>query len=114
VVPRPPRPVAAPALVIDRDSYRRLVTQYFTRESLPPGLAGRSLPPGLAKQLRERGHLPSGLQKRLIAVPAPLVSQLPALPPYYGRYFAGRDLVVVDSRTDTVVSVIRDVVVVRR
>src|SRR5947208_3474955 len=91
-------PVAEQAVVVDRDGHRRIVTEYFSRESLPPGLAKRqSLPPGLQKQLRERGHLPPGLQKRLIPVPAPLVSQLPGLPPYYGRYFAGRDLIVVDT-----------------
>ena len=103
------------AVVIDRDGYRRIVTQYYSHESLPPGLAKRqSLPPGLQKQLRERGHLPPGLQKRLVPVRGPLVSQLPALPPYYNRYFAGRDLIIVDRRTNTIVAVIPDVVVPRR
>ena len=106
--------IAEQAVVIDRDGHRRIVTQYFSRESLPPGLAKReSLPPGLQKQLRERGHLPPGLQKRLVPVPAPLVSQLPGLPPYYSRYFAGRDLIVVDTRTNAIVGVIRDVVMPR-
>lgn len=100
----------APVVVIDRDGHRRVVTEYYTRESLPPGLARReSLPPGLQRQLRERGHLPPGLQKRFVAVPGPLASQLPPVPPYYTRYFAGRDLVVVDTRTNTIVNVIRDV-----
>src|SRR5712691_964335 len=109
---KPAPPIAEQAVVIDRDGHRRIVTQYFSRESLPPGLAKRqSLPPGLQKQLRERGHLPPGLQKRLVPVPGPLVSQLPGLPPYYSRYFAGRDLVVVDTRTNAIVDVIPDVVV---
>ena len=104
-----------PVVVIDRDGHRRIVMQYYGRESLPPGLANReSLPPGLQKQLRERGRLPPGLQKRLVAVPLPLASQLPALPPYYTRYFAGSDLIVVDTRTNEVVALIRDVVVLRR
>jgi hypothetical protein len=103
-------PVANPVVVIDREGHRRIVTEYFSRESLPPGLAKRqSLPPGLAKQLRERGHLPPGLQKRLVPVPAPLASRLPAIPPPYRRYFAGRDLIVVDPRTNMVVAVIPDV-----
>ena len=108
---RTPAPrIVEPVVVIDRDGHRRIVTQYFTRESLPPGLARRqSLPPGLQRQLRERGHLPPGLQKRLVIVPGPLVSQLPPVPPYYTRYFAGRDLIVVDTRTNTIVNVIRDV-----
>lgn len=102
--------VIAPVVVIDRDGHRRIVTEYYTRESLPPGLAKReSLPPGLQRQLRERGRLPPGLQKRLVVVPGPLASQLPPVPPYYTRYFAGRDLVIVDTRTNTIVNVILDV-----
>lgn len=109
------RPLAEQTVVIDRDGQRRIVTQYFSRESLPPGLAKRrSLPPGLQKQLRERGHLPPGLQKRLVPVPGPLVSQLPRVPRYYSRYFAGRDLIVVDSRTNAIVAVIPDVMASRR
>ena len=95
---------------IDVDGHRRIVTEYYTRESLPPGLAKRDgLPPGLAKQLRERGHLPPGLQKRLTPVPAPLVVLLPAVPRYETRYFAGRDLLIVDTRSGRIVSIIRDV-----
>jgi hypothetical protein len=94
---------------VDRDAYRRGVVEYYRTENLPPGLAKRrSLPPGLAKQLRERGTLPPGLQKRLTPVPRPLVSRLPAAPPYYSRYFAGRDLIVVDRRTNRVVAIVPD------
>ena len=94
-------------VVFDRDGHRRIVTEYYSREGLPPGLAKRdSLPPGLAKQLRERGRLPPGLQKRLTPVPAPLDGRLQRLPPYYSRYFAGRDLVIVDRRTNTVAAII--------
>ena len=108
-------PIAEQAVVIDRGGHRRIVTQYYSHESLPPGLAKRqSLPPGLQKQLRERGHLPPGLQKRLVPVPGPLVSQLPKLPPYYDRYFAGRDFIIVDRRTNVIVALIPDVVVPRR
>jgi hypothetical protein len=96
-------------VVIDRDGHRRVVADYYSREGLPPGLAKReSLPPGLAKQLRERGRLPPGLQKRLYPVPQPLLGRLPAAPPYYSRYFVGRDLVVLDRRNDTVVAVVHD------
>jgi hypothetical protein len=96
-------------VVIDREGHRRVVTDYYNREGLPPGLAKReSLPPGLAKQLRERGRLPPGLQKRLYPVPQPLLGRLPAAPPYYSRYFVGRDLIVLDRRNDTVVAVVHD------
>jgi hypothetical protein len=96
--------------VVDRDGHRRIVTDYYSREGLPPGLAKRnSLPPGLAKQLRERGRLPPGLQKRLTPVPYPLARRFPPTAPYYSRYFAGRDLVVIDRRTNRIVEVIPDV-----
>ena len=97
--------------MIDRDGHRRIVTEFFSRESLPPGLAKRqSLPPGLQKQLRERGHLPPGLQKRLVPLPAPLIARLPPLEPRFSRFFAGRDLIVVDNRTSTIVAVVPDVI----
>lgn len=97
-------------IVIDRGGYDRAIHDYYGRQNLPPGLAKRdSLPPGLARQLRERGRLPPGLQKRLSPVPADLARDLPAVPPYYGRYFAGRDLVVLDSRTNRIVSIFRNV-----
>jgi hypothetical protein len=96
--------------VVDRDGHRRVVTEYFDREGLPPGLARRrSLPPGLARQLRERGQLPPGLQGRLIAVPRPLADRLPPEPSYYTRYFAGRDMIVVDRRTNRVAAIIPNV-----
>lgn len=94
--------------VIDRDGHVRVFHEY--RGSLPPGLAKReALPPGLRNQLRERGELPPGLQKRLIPVPAPWVARLPPLPPHHTRYFAGDDFVVVDTRTNRIVALVRDV-----
>jgi hypothetical protein len=98
------------AVVIDRDGHVRVIREYARGGSLPPGLAKReSLPPGLQKQLRERGALPPGLQKHLVAVPAPLVTRLPPVPAHYQRYFAGDDLIVVDTRTNEVVAILRNV-----
>jgi hypothetical protein len=100
----------ASVMVIDQAGHRRVVKEFYSSGSLPPGLAKReSLPPGLSKQLRERGQLPPGLQKRLTAVPPALGSRLPAMPSHYRRYFAGRDLIYVDTRTNRIVSIIRDV-----
>ena len=94
----------------DRDGHVRVIRDYANRGSLPPGLAKReSLPPGLRKQLVERGQLPPGLQKRLVPVPGPLASRLPAVPRYHERYFAGDDLLVIDTRTNRIVSIMRDV-----
>ena len=106
---RPIRP-ADRDIAIDRRGYERVIHDYYGRRNLPPGLAKRdSLPPGLTRQLRERGQLPPGLQKRLTPVPADLARELPGAPPYYERYFAGRDLVVLDSRTNRIVSIFRNV-----
>ncbi len=100
----------ARAVVVDRDGHVRLIREYARAGSLPPGLAKReSLPPGLRKQLRERGALPPGLQKHLVPVPGPLATRLPPIPPYYQRHFAGDDLIVVDTRTNRIVAIIRDV-----
>lgn len=97
-------------IVINPDDHRRVVREYYSRESLPPGLAKKdSLPPGLQKQLREKGTLPPGLQKHLVAVPPALGTRLPPLPPYYSRYFLGRDLIVVDTTSNLLVSIIRDI-----
>ena len=97
-------------IVVDRDGHRRVFHDYYSGRSLPPGLVKKqSLPPGLAKQLRERGQLPPGLQKHLIEVPAPLQARMQPLPPNYQRYFAGRDLIVVDSPTNQIIAIIRDV-----
>ena len=100
----------ADVMVIDQAGHRRVVEEFYSSANLPPGLAKReSLPPGLSKQLRERGQLPPGLQTRLTAVPPALGSRLPAMPSHYRRYFAGRDLIYVDTRTNRIVSIIRDV-----
>ena len=97
-------------IAVDRDAHVRVIHDYARGGSLPPGLAKRrALPPGLRAQLHERGELPPGLQKRLVAVPRPLITRLPPVPPYYHRYFAGDDFLVVDSRTNRIVAIISDV-----
>lgn len=97
-------------IVVDRDGHHRVIREYAVAGSLPPGLAKRdSLPPGLRNQLRERGTLPPGLQKRLVPVPEALVTRLPAVPSYYTRYFAGDDFIVVDTRTNRIIAIVRDV-----
>lgn len=102
---------AAPAVVvIDRAGHHRVIHEYYTRQTLPPGLAKRAkLPPGLRAQLRERGALPSGIEKYWVVVPDPLIRVLPPVPVYYQRYFVGDDLVIVDTRRTIIVHVIPDV-----
>ena len=96
-------------VVVDRDGHVRVIREQRAA-GLPPGLAKReSLPPGLRRQLAERGELPPGLQRHLIDVPGPWVARLPAIPDYYRRHFAGDDLIVVDTRTNRIVAIVRDV-----
>ena len=98
------------AVVIDRDGHVRVIREYVQAGPLPPGLAKRqSLPPGLAKQLHEQGTLPPGLEKRWVPVPQPWIARLPPVPPYYHRYFAGNDLIVVDTRTNRIAAIVRDI-----
>jgi len=101
----------APKVVaVDRDGHARVIREYAHAGSLPPGLAKReTLPPGLSKQLRENGELPPGLEKHWVAVPQPWVARLPPVPDHYRRYFAGDDLLVVDSRTNRIAAIVRDV-----
>ena len=94
--------------VIDRDGHVRVIRDY-SRAGLPPGLAKREqLPPGLRQQLRENGELPPGLQKRLVPVPADWTN-LPPIGEYERRYFAGDDLIIIDTRTNRIVAYLRDV-----
>lgn len=96
-------------VVFDRDGHARVIREQRAA-GLPPGLAKReSLPPGLRRQLVERGELPPGLQRHLVEVPGAWAARLPAVPSHYHRYFAGDDLIVVDTRTSRVAAIVRDV-----
>lgn len=100
----------ADVIVVDREGHVRVIREFGRSGSLPPGLAKReALPPGLRAQLHERGALPPGLQKHLVLVPVSLGRRLPPVPSYYRRYFAGDDLLVVDTRTNQIVAIISDV-----
>ena len=95
--------------VVDRDGHVRVIRDYV-RAGLPPGLAKREqLPPGLRKQIRENGTLPPGLQKRFVPVPAEWSSRLPPINSYERRYFAGDDLIIIDTRTNRIVAYLVDI-----
>lgn len=97
-------------IVVDRDNHQRVIREYARAGSLPPGLAKRRvLPPGLRNQLRERGALPPGLRGYLIPVEGPFVTRLPPVPAHYTRYFVGDDLIIVDTRTNLIEAIIRDI-----
>lgn len=79
----------------------------------PPGLAKRDrLPPGLERQLQRNGRLPPGLEKK--AFPTHLNGQLPS--PLQGteRVIIGNDAVLIDTATNVILDVIRDVMGNRR
>lgn len=88
----------------DRDRCVVIVRRYYNANGLPPGLAKKPLPPGLRKQLRERGHLPPGLDRHWALLPVDLERELPLLPPHHVRRLVGFDLVVVDTRVNIIVS----------
>ncbi len=89
----------------DRD--RSLIREYY-RHHLPPGLAKRSsLPPGLQKQVMQRGQLPPGLRAKRL--PNDLEVKLSPLPTGYVRVRIGTDVVLMNTRTQVIVDVIKDI-----
>jgi hypothetical protein len=99
---------------------RRIIEQYYRgggkkvkHRDLPPGLAkrGGNLPPGLQKQLERNGQLPPGLQKRLEPLPVDLDRRLPRLPEYWERVIVDRDVILLDRRTNRILDIIEDVIV---
>jgi hypothetical protein len=68
--------------------------------NLPRGLTkGDRLPPGLQRQLRERGTLPLGLQKKIVPLPVDLTRRLPPPPAGCSRVIIGGNIVLIDTKT---------------
>lgn len=88
---------------------RGLIEDYYRQAAkskrTPPGLAKREqLPPGLARG----GRLPPGLQGR--GLPSDLEPRLTALPAPYARLVIGRDVVLMKRDTRVVLDVVYGVV----
>ena len=109
------------AFAKDRPAYflpeeRRMIENYYRSQSpsegLPPGLAkrGGKLPPGLQKHLDKNGTLPPGLQKRLEPLPQDLDLRLPGLPDYWERVILGRDVILLDRRTNRILDIIENII----
>lgn len=99
---------------IIRDYYEALnkkkqEQQHKTKEKgLPPGLAKREhLPPGLQRHLERHGKLPPGLEKKRL--PGDLSKRLSPVPKGYKRLVVGRDVVLVDERTQVIVDILTGV-----
>jgi hypothetical protein len=86
---------------------RQTIDHFFRRHGLQNGGNGaktrREAPPVL---IRER--VPQGVATR--PLPDALDHQLPPLPPGYSRLILGRDVVLVDRRTRTILDIMREVV----
>lgn len=79
------------------------------KENCPHGAmkAKGHLPPGLEKHIRRNGQLPPGLEGR--ALPPGLAKRLPAPAAGTQRRIVGNDIVLVDTATQVILDVIRNV-----
>jgi hypothetical protein len=68
------------------------------------------LPPGLEKQLRERGKLPTGLEKKLQPLPPELERQLRVLPTGYRRVAIGGHVILMNEKTAVIYDMIRNAI----
>ena len=88
----------------DRDQMRGWYRDHANH--LPPGLAKRDrLPPGLGRQLRVRGTLPPGLQKKMMPCPPELERRLPPPPPGCVHVFIGGNIVLVNRSSYMVLDI---------
>ena len=90
-----------------------LVKKWFTEnlDGLPPGLAKREqLPAGLERQLREKGKLPPGLEKKIQPLPAELERQLTKLPTGYRRVVIAGNVILMNETTGLIYEIIRNVI----
>jgi len=109
----PPNSGSTGVTIVFTTQEREIISDWFlsNRNGLPPGLANReSLPPGLQKQLRRNGTLPPGLQKKLTPLPYGLDSRLARLPADLIRVVIGRDILLLDRGTNSILDVISNVI----
>jgi Ni/Co efflux regulator RcnB len=89
----------------DRDEMRGWYRDH--EDHLPPGLAKKDrLPPGLEKQLRVRGTLPPGLQKKMYPCPEELQRHLPPPPHECANVVIGGHIVLVNRSTHVVLDIV--------
>ena len=105
-------------IVYFTDNDRYLISQFYTNKKLrhkkeakhmPPGLAKKQkLTPGHEKQLKRKGRLPPGLEKRKLHYN--LERSLSRLPDGFVRFTVGTDVVLFDENTHVIVDIIYDIV----
>ncbi len=77
-----------------RPEHRTVIVDYYRSHGVRS-----DLPPGILKQLRRKGHLPPGLQKKMVAFPPVLIERLPPVPYGCERAFVGNIAVIWNPRT---------------
>lgn len=84
------------------------VTDFYDKaRGLPHGLKQRDhLPPGLQKQLQRNGTLPPGLAKRMTPLPCDLIGRLPVLPTSQERGLIGDRVITIDRSSQRILEVI--------
>jgi hypothetical protein len=107
------RGVLPEAQMVFTKEERTLVTNWFrtNRSGLPPGLAKREkLPPGLERQLREKGTLPPGLQKKIQPLPPTLEKQMRILPTGLRRVVVAGNVILMNEKTNAIYDIIRNAI----
>ncbi len=85
---------------------RQTIDHFFRRHS--GARADREEPKGRREPLLIRERLPQGASTR--PLPPALDSQLPPLPSGYARLILGRDVLLVERRSKTILDIMREVV----
>jgi hypothetical protein len=78
------------------------ITKYYSAHPFPTS----TLPPGIAMNLARGKPLPPGIQK--VFLPDDLLTQLPVYPGY-DYIAAGKDIILIDQKTDIVADILSDV-----
>lgn len=84
---------------------RQAIDQFFRRQAAPGAVNGAT---PRREPLLIRDRLPQGAPTR--PLPYTLDLQLPPLPPGYARLIFGRDVLLVERRSRTIVDIMREVV----
>ena len=93
----------------DRDAIRNYYSDAGSNLAAATGKRSSDLPQRMRKHLQRNGMVPLGWQKRLEPLAADVERNLQALYSGYSRGMIGRDVVIVEDRTQRVMDIIRNV-----